>query len=266
MALTIGVDVGGTKVAAGSSTTGDDPGEGPPTDSSTNPKETAETIAEVVDLLKGKYDEVSAVGLGTAGFVDEARATVLFAPNLAWRDEPIKEKVESLVGLPVVVENDGNATAWGEARFGAGRGRTSSSWWRSAPASAAASSWAASCTGARSASAPRWATSGSSRTGAAAAAATAAAGSSTPAATPSCTRPATWPGWRPRWRDGCWSSAAAARRASAAPRCRRRPARATRPRWSASAPSRTGRARPRRPQRDHGPGRVHHRRRPVRRR
>lgn len=123
MALTIGVDVGGTKVAAG---VVDDRGTilekvRRPTPS-TNPKETAETIAEVVDLLKGKYDEVSAVGLGTAGFVDEARATVLFAPNLAWRDEPIKEKVESLVGLPVVVENDGNATAWGEARFGAGRG------------------------------------------------------------------------------------------------------------------------------------------------
>lgn len=123
MALTIGVDVGGTKVAAG---VVDERGTilekvRRPTPS-TNPKETAETIAEVVDLLKGKYEEVSAVGLGTAGFVDETRSTVLFAPNLAWRDEPIKEKVEHLVGLPVVVENDGNATAWGEARFGAGRG------------------------------------------------------------------------------------------------------------------------------------------------
>ncbi|WP_433325567.1 ROK family glucokinase [Spirillospora sp. CA-294931] len=123
MALTIGVDVGGTKVAAG---VVDDKGVileqvRRPTPS-TNPKETAEVIAEVVDLLKGKFEEVVAVGLGTAGFVDETRSSVLFAPNLAWRDEPIKEKVEGLVGLPVVVENDGNATAWGEARFGAGRG------------------------------------------------------------------------------------------------------------------------------------------------
>src|SRR5690349_23099313 len=114
MALTIGEDVSGKKSAAGD------------VDNrrtilkkcrrptpSTNPKETAETIAEVVDLLKGKYAEVSAVGLGAAGFVDETRSTVLFAPNLAWREEPIREKVEHLVGLPVVVENDGNATAWG---------------------------------------------------------------------------------------------------------------------------------------------------------
>ncbi|ACY98589.1 MULTISPECIES: ROK family glucokinase [Thermomonospora] len=123
MALTIGVDVGGTKVAAG---VVDDRGRilekvRRPTPS-TDPRQTAEVIAEVVDLLKGKYPEVEAVGLGAAGFVDEARATVLFAPNLAWRDEPIKGKVEELVGLPVVVENDANATAWGEFRFGAGRG------------------------------------------------------------------------------------------------------------------------------------------------
>jgi glucokinase len=124
MALTIGVDVGGTKVAAG---VVDEHGNilekvRRPTPS-TNPKETAEVIAEVVDLLKSKFDDVVAVGLGAAGFVDETRSTVLFAPNLAWRDEPIKEKVESRVGLPVVVENDGNAMAWGEARFGAGRGQ-----------------------------------------------------------------------------------------------------------------------------------------------
>jgi glucokinase len=123
MALTIGVDVGGTKVAAG---VVDDHGEileqvRRPTPS-TNPHETAEVIAEVVELLKSKFEDVVAVGLGAAGFVNETRSTVLFAPNLAWRDEPIKEKVESRVGMPVIVENDANAMAWGEARFGAGRG------------------------------------------------------------------------------------------------------------------------------------------------
>jgi glucokinase len=123
MTLTIGVDVGGTKVAAG---VVDDHGRilakvRRPTPS-TSPHETAAVIAEVVEILKSKYEQVEAVGLGAAGFVDETRSMVLFAPNLAWRDEPIKQKVESKVGLPVMVENDANATAWGEAKFGAGRG------------------------------------------------------------------------------------------------------------------------------------------------
>ncbi len=123
MTLTIGVDVGGTKVAAG---VVDDHGRilekvRRPTPS-TSPHETARVIAEVVEILKSKFEEVEAVGLGAAGFVDESRSTVLFAPNLAWRDEPIKKIVEGQVGLPVVVENDANATAWGEAKFGAGRG------------------------------------------------------------------------------------------------------------------------------------------------
>lgn len=47
---------------------------------------------------------------------------MLFAPNINWRHEPLKDKVEQRVGLPVVVENDANAAAWGEYRFGAYQG------------------------------------------------------------------------------------------------------------------------------------------------
>lgn len=122
MALTIGVDIGGTKVAAG---VVDEKGqvvarlkrETP----SKNPDATEDTIAGVVNELAATYD-VQAVGLGAAGFIDSERSTVLFAPNLAWRNEPLRAAVQKRVGLPVVVENDANAAAWGEARFGAGRG------------------------------------------------------------------------------------------------------------------------------------------------
>ena len=44
----------------------------------------------------------------------------MFAPNLAWRDEPLRAELERLIDLPVVVENDANAAAWGEFAFGAG--------------------------------------------------------------------------------------------------------------------------------------------------
>ena len=64
--------------------------------------------------------EVVAVGIGAAGWVDATRTTVLFAPNLAWRNAPLHADLSRLVDLPVVVENDANAAAWGEHRFGAG--------------------------------------------------------------------------------------------------------------------------------------------------
>jgi len=122
MSLTIGVDVGGTKVAAGVV----DP-HGHIVEKlkrftpAASPGGTIAVIAEVVNELLGRY-EIDAVGIGAAGFVDQTRSTVLFAPNLAWRDEPVKKLVEERIGRPVVVENDANAAAWAEAKLGAARG------------------------------------------------------------------------------------------------------------------------------------------------
>jgi glucokinase len=122
MSLTIGVDVGGTKVAAG---VVDERGKiieklrrATP---SASPARTEQVIAEAVTELLSRH-QASAVGLGAAGFIDEAGAYVRFAPNLAWRDEPLRMRVEGLIGLPVVVENDANASAWAEVKFGAARG------------------------------------------------------------------------------------------------------------------------------------------------
>src|SRR3954467_5080662 len=122
MSYTIGADVGGTKVAAGRgdeegkvlvSTRRPRPGE--------SPDHVEETIAAVVTELRREYD-VEAVGIGAAGFVDADRSCVLFAPNLVWRGEPLRDDIQKRIGLPVVVENDANAAAWAEHRFGAGRG------------------------------------------------------------------------------------------------------------------------------------------------
>src|SRR6266516_5799885 len=122
MSLTIGVDVGGTKVAAG---VVDEHGKiveklrrATP---SSSPARTEQVIAETVGELLGRY-QVRAVGLGAAGFIDESGASVRFAPNLAWREEPLRLRVQEVIGLPVVVENDANASAWAEVRFGAARG------------------------------------------------------------------------------------------------------------------------------------------------
>ncbi len=119
MALTVGIDVGGTKIAGG---VVDERGavlatarrESPATDTFA----IEQAIQDIVTELRQTHD-VAAVGIGAAGFVDARRSTVLFAPNLAWRDEPLKRDLELRIGLPVVIENDANAAAWGEFTFGA---------------------------------------------------------------------------------------------------------------------------------------------------
>ncbi|RKS74062.1 glucokinase [Motilibacter peucedani] len=123
MGLTIGVDLGGTKVAAA---VVDEKGailartraETPP-----GAENTVGAILAAVKELREQHPDIEAVGVGAPGFIDERRSTVLFLTNLAgWRHRPLRPELEQALGLPVVVENDANAAAWGEAVHGAGRG------------------------------------------------------------------------------------------------------------------------------------------------
>ncbi|MFP7696781.1 ROK family glucokinase [Trueperella sp. LYQ143] len=125
MTLSIGVDVGGTKIAAGL------------VDSSghivmmlrrpTIPNDSQSVRDTIIDLCRQlqQENEVEAVGIGAAGFVDSSGSTVIFAPNVSWRNEPIAEQVSQAIDMPVVVENDANAAAWAEYRFGAAAGFSS---------------------------------------------------------------------------------------------------------------------------------------------
>src|SRR5262249_15908584 len=122
MGLAIGVDVGGTKIAAG---VVDEKGGiiemvKRPTPAA-NATKTIEMIADAVKEFLARH-EIEAVGIGGAGFIEGSRSSVVFAPTLAWRNEPVARQVEDRTGRPVVVENDANAAAWAEAKLGAGRG------------------------------------------------------------------------------------------------------------------------------------------------
>jgi glucokinase len=121
MPLAIGVDIGGTKVLAG---VVDERGRVLETTRRLTPShdvaETELVIADAVAELSGRH-EISAVGIGAAGWIANDRATVLFSPHLAWRDEPLRDALATAIGVPVVVENDANAAAWAEYRFGAAR-------------------------------------------------------------------------------------------------------------------------------------------------
>jgi glucokinase len=123
--LALGVDIGGTKVAAGVvDGNGQVLARALRLTPSQDPGAVEATIVEVVAELRARY-EIGAIGIGAAGFVDAERSHVVFAPHLAWRKEPLRDAVATAVGLPVVVENDANAAAWAEWRFGAGTGEES---------------------------------------------------------------------------------------------------------------------------------------------
>ena len=122
MAYTIGIDVGGTKVLGGvvdssgkilATARKDTPQQGG--------KALTQTIADTALELMSQYD-VTSVGVSAAGFISADRTTMLATPNIAnWNGVNLVEELTALIGLPVVIENDANAAAWGEATFGAGR-------------------------------------------------------------------------------------------------------------------------------------------------
>jgi glucokinase len=120
MTLAIGVDIGGTKVAAG---VVDENGQvlarARRRTPSRDPEHLVDVVVEIVRQLRTEHD-VDIIGVGAAGYIDDARSTVLFAPNLAWRNTPLRQQIADRLGIDVVIENDANAAAWGEFRFGAG--------------------------------------------------------------------------------------------------------------------------------------------------
>ncbi|NYF96812.1 ROK family glucokinase [Janibacter cremeus] len=132
MSTRVGIDIGGTKVSGGVldddgrilvRTRRDTP------DRSNAPRIVEDTIVEVFEELLALADEAgveppATVGVGAAGFVAADRATVVFAPHLSWRNEPLRESLGKRIDLPIVIENDANAALWAEYRFGAARGVT----------------------------------------------------------------------------------------------------------------------------------------------
>lgn len=118
MKLTVGMDIGGTKIAAAAV---DEAGTIVAQDRRSTPaQEPPMIVAAAADLIRSFQADldIAAVGVACAGFIDREGTTVLFAPNLAWRDEPMQAQLQDATGLPVVIENDANAAAWGEYRFG----------------------------------------------------------------------------------------------------------------------------------------------------
>ena len=122
MSVAVGIDIGGTKLAAGliggdgtviSRRRRDTP--------AGDAEAITATAAELVGDLAGGHglDNVP-VGVGAAGIID-LDGVVRYAPNIRWADYPLRGELQAAVGGPVTVDNDANVAAWGEFSCGAGR-------------------------------------------------------------------------------------------------------------------------------------------------
>ena len=124
MANAIGIDVGGTKVLGGVVT---DNGEILATARRDTPREggraLTEAIANVATELAQQHP-VESIGISAAGFISSDRQTMLATPNISnWNGINLVHELTEILHKKIVLENDANAAAWGEFKFGAGRGR-----------------------------------------------------------------------------------------------------------------------------------------------
>ena len=120
----LALDIGGTKMIA-SIVTGGEPGSRTVTPLMSVPTPSAdadaiEKLVEVAVALAAETTDVNAIALAVAGLVSADRSTVLLAPNMAMHNHDLARRLDERHGLPVFVENDANAAAWGEYLLGVG--------------------------------------------------------------------------------------------------------------------------------------------------
>lgn len=82
----------------------------------------AESIEKAIDKSNVENASIQAIGIGAPGPLDPETGVVIFAPNLGWRDVPLKTELEARTGLPTFVDNDVNVGTLGEHAFGAAQG------------------------------------------------------------------------------------------------------------------------------------------------
>ena len=124
---TAGIDIGATNLRCGIS--GEDgrvkSRMSVPLDKSLNEagRQTDFVIQNIKQFLSanGKYG-VKAIGVGIAGQIDDKTGSVMFSPNLNWRDVPLKKILEKETGLDAYITNDLTAITYGEWKFGSGKG------------------------------------------------------------------------------------------------------------------------------------------------
>jgi glucokinase len=117
----IGIDVGGTKTAA---LRVEPDGTVVARTQRPTPADDEDAICEgMVEVAREVLDgSVAAIGISAAGMVEAGTGILRFAPNLAWREASLVDRVQDPLGVPTLAENDNTAAVWAEVRVGAARG------------------------------------------------------------------------------------------------------------------------------------------------
>ena len=93
-----------------------------------DPSEAVKLVSRLADSVQERAGRGSALGLALPGVVDRERGVLLRSPSSGWADVPFVAMIENALGLAASADNDVNACAWGEARFGGGRSLDSFFW------------------------------------------------------------------------------------------------------------------------------------------
>jgi glucokinase len=118
--MAIGLDVGGTKIAAGVvSSTGEVMKQLPPIPTPADQDAILACMGEAISNLRRHHRGVSAIGVGAAGLIDWPEGHVRMAANVGLERMPLRRLIEDATGLPTIVDNDANTATWAEARLGA---------------------------------------------------------------------------------------------------------------------------------------------------
>jgi len=117
----VGVDVGGTKIAAGVVSPEGEVRASVRRPTPHSPEKLVEAIVGAIEeVMEGQ--EVGAACLAVPGHILAQEDRVVFSANLhAIEGIPLRDRIEPEIGVPLAIENDASAAAWGEFRFGAGR-------------------------------------------------------------------------------------------------------------------------------------------------
>jgi len=123
----LGVDVGGTKVAAGLV---DSRGNilyktRVPMNGTGTAEQGFASICDAIDAVLAAHPGKAIAGIGVAspGPLDPRTGVILFTPNIpCWHDFPLRRELDARYDMPTWVDNDANAAGLAEAAFGAGRG------------------------------------------------------------------------------------------------------------------------------------------------